>query len=82
MDEFLEEFCRKYFPQEAMDNVDNEFVELRQCMKSVREYEKGVQLAQKVHSEEPRGVGDSHVSKRIESWCSEPIFFPAGSMPM
>ncbi|CAL9217683.1 unnamed protein product [Arabidopsis halleri] len=38
-EDFREEFNRKFFPQEAMDSLENDFEELRQDTKSVREYE-------------------------------------------
>lgn len=39
-DDFREEFNRKFFPQEARDNLEDDFEELRQDTKTVREYER------------------------------------------
>ncbi|KAL1191713.1 hypothetical protein V5N11_013435 [Cardamine amara subsp. amara] len=38
-EEFREEFNNKYFPQEALDRLESQFLDLRQGSKSVREYE-------------------------------------------
>ncbi|XP_020875554.1 uncharacterized protein LOC110226932 [Arabidopsis lyrata subsp. lyrata] len=38
-EDFLREFNNKYFSQEAMDQLDHEFLELRQGTMSIREYE-------------------------------------------
>lgn len=38
-EDFKVEFSRKYFPREAMDRMENDFMELRQGNMTVREYE-------------------------------------------
>ncbi|XP_010448853.1 PREDICTED: uncharacterized protein LOC104731232 [Camelina sativa] len=38
-EDFLDEFNKKYFPQEAMDQLECEFLELRQGIMTVREYD-------------------------------------------
>ncbi|KAL1225337.1 hypothetical protein V5N11_008996 [Cardamine amara subsp. amara] len=38
-EEFREEFNTKYFPQQALDRLESQFLDLRQGSKSVREYE-------------------------------------------
>lgn len=37
--DFKDEFARKYFPEEAIDQMDKDFAELRQGTRTVREYE-------------------------------------------
>jgi len=37
--DFLREFNNKYFPREAMEQLDHEFMELRQGTRTVREYD-------------------------------------------
>lgn len=37
--DFKDEFARKYFPEEAIDQMDKDFSELRQGTRTVREYE-------------------------------------------
>ncbi|CAN7104716.1 unnamed protein product [Brassica rapa subsp. narinosa] len=37
--DFKDEFARRYFPEEAIDQMDKDFAELRQGTRTVREYE-------------------------------------------